>query len=149
MNFGLDIGVQQTTICDLWNSGMFQICSNCHGNAGGVAINHANPRTLHDSLVNVAGNSNLDLVSPRNPQGSYVYAKMLGMQAFFPGGGGGRMPQGGPFYSQVDLAPLPLDQQQRFSGVFALVGQGISALQVDVELCAQSSHSIVERSAGA
>ena len=106
VNFGFDIGAQQTTICDLWNSGMFQNCVNCHGNSGGIAINHATPRTLHDSLVNVAGNSNLDLVSPRNPQGSYLYAKMLGMQMFFPGGGGGRMPPGGPFYSQTDLAPL-------------------------------------------
>jgi cysteine-rich repeat protein len=106
VNVAMDIGNTQTSICDLWMSGMFQSCVNCHGAAGGVAINHATPRTLHDSFVNVAGNSNLDLVSPRNPQGSYLYAKMLGMQAFVPGGGGGRMPQGGPYYSQEDLAPL-------------------------------------------
>ena len=107
VNFNMDIGNAQTTICDLWASGMFQNCSNCHGNAGGLVIDHTSPRTLHDSLVPpAAGDSNLDLVSPRNMSGSYLYAKMLGMQAFYPGGGGQRMPQGGPYYDQAGLAPL-------------------------------------------
>ena len=101
-----DIGPPTTTICEIWNSGMFQVCGNCHGNFGGVTINHTSPRTLHDSLVNVAGSSNLDLVSPRNVQGSYVVAKLLGAQNIIPGGGGDRMPQGGPYFSQTDLAPL-------------------------------------------
>ena len=49
-----------------------------------------------------------EVLGPKGPKGpgSYLYAKMLGGQAFFPGGGGGRMPQGGPFYSQNELAPL-------------------------------------------
>ena len=58
VNQNFDIGMQQTTICDLWNSGIFQICTNCHGNSGGVRVDHTSPRTLHDSFVNVAGNSN-------------------------------------------------------------------------------------------
>ena len=66
--------MQQTTICDLWNSGMFQICTNCHGNQG-VSVDHTSLRTLHDSFVNVAGNRTS--TSPANPQGSYLYAKML------------------------------------------------------------------------
>ncbi len=45
----------------------------------------------------------LDFIEPGNPQASFLYLKIAGQQG---PGAGNRMPQGGPFWNDVDIARL-------------------------------------------
>ena len=80
-----------------------QSCGGCHtqgGRSGGLALDDF-PATTIDVLSSTA----LDYIEPGDPDGSYILHKLLGTQ-FDVGGGGSRMPQGGPFWSDTNIARL-------------------------------------------
>ena len=64
------------TICDLHELGVLAGCVGCHGNGGGVSIDHSSPQALYDSLVGVSGNSGNDLVVSGDADASWLWVRM-------------------------------------------------------------------------
>ena len=67
---------QTPTICDLHELGVLAGCVGCHGNGGGVSIDHSSPQALYDSLVGVSGNSGNDLVVSGDADASWLWVRM-------------------------------------------------------------------------
>jgi len=78
---------------------VFAASCSCH--MTGVYPN-LTPENAHASLVGVASSRGLPLVDPGDPGNSYLYLKVAGD----PGISGGRMPVGGPFLTDVQLAQI-------------------------------------------
>ena len=102
-------------ICAIHASGSLATCSNgyCHGRpadqnpSGGLHIDHSSPAALHNSLVNGEGSSRLFTVVPDNPAMSYLINKLRGTQdQVINGGGGDRMPLGGDYLDEDQIAQI-------------------------------------------
>jgi hypothetical protein len=97
--------VQPFTTDDL--SLLFSRGCGCHSNAFLRA-----PFTNGTVNVQSVRGAGLDLIEPGNPARSFLYLKIAGTQA---AGAGNRMPQGGPYWSDLDTA--------RFAAWITALGQ--------------------------
>ena len=88
-----------TTICDLHEQGVFSMCSNCHGDAGGLTIDHSSAQSLYDSLVGVAGASGIDLVTSGDSASSWLWIRLKALHGEPP------MPPSGVLSAET-LAPV-------------------------------------------
>ena len=52
------------------------MCSSCHGDAGGLTIDHSSAQSLYDSLVGVAGASGIDLVTSGDSASSWLWIRL-------------------------------------------------------------------------
>ena len=76
----------------------------CHGGSGGLTLRG----DFEVNTVNVpALGAGLDRIEPGDPDSSYLFHKLRGTQRDV-GGGGNRMPLGGPFWADWELERLRL-----------------------------------------
>ena len=87
------------TICDLHEQGVFSMCSSCHGDAGGLTIDHSSAQSLYDSLVGVAGASGIDLVTSGDSASSWLWIRLKALHGEPP------MPPSGVLSAET-LAPV-------------------------------------------
>lgn len=106
-------GVGGDDICAIHAEGYFMTCDNgyCHGRAqdppGGLQVDNSSPAALYNSLVtNGEGSSRLFLVVESNPAMSYLLNKLKGTQDDVAAGGGERMPRGGEYLSDDQIAHI-------------------------------------------
>jgi hypothetical protein len=77
-----------------------QFCGGCHGGSGGLTLRNAfEANTVNVPAVGAAG---IDRIEPGDPERSYLFHKLRGTQRNV-GGGGGRMPTGGPNWADWEL----------------------------------------------
>ncbi|MCA9526540.1 MAG: hypothetical protein KC549_09635, partial [Myxococcales bacterium] len=89
---------------DLVQGRFNQICGGCHGGSGGLTLRG----DFEVNTVNVpALGAGLDRIEPGDPDSSYLFHKLRGTQRDV-GGGGNRMPLGGPFWADWELERLRL-----------------------------------------
>ena len=75
-------------------------CTRCHGALGRAGLDLRSPQS-HGNLVNITSTEvSLLLVAPGDPEASYLVHKVDGR----PGIVGSRMPQGGPFLTDAEIA---------------------------------------------
>ena len=75
-------------------------CTRCHGALGRAGLDLRSPQS-HGNLVDVPSTEvSLSLVAPGDPEGSYLVHKLEGRPDIV----GSRMPQGGPFLGDAEIA---------------------------------------------
>ncbi|MEZ4463752.1 MAG: MopE-related protein [bacterium] len=81
-----------------------QICGGCHGGSGGLTLR---PNFEQNNVGVASLGSALQRIAPGDPEASYLFHKMRGTQRDV-GGGGSRMPIGGPFWADWEIERLRL-----------------------------------------
>lgn len=80
----------------------------CHGDLDPQQGMKLLPGQTYGMTVNRPSNEapTLDRIEPRDPSASYLMLKVIGQHVLVPGGQGARMPWGGPYLSEAQLAQI-------------------------------------------